>query len=52
MVFRSCWGLLALTPDCQELREGMNLKQMRYMRPLKAYVCDLNTQMNDTSKMG
>jgi hypothetical protein len=29
----------------------MNLVEMRLMRPLKAYVLDLNTPMNATPKM-
>ncbi|MGH3053573.1 MAG: hypothetical protein ACRDL7_01175, partial [Gaiellaceae bacterium] len=39
------------TPEYQELREGMNLVQMRHTGSLKAYVRDFNAQMNATSKM-
>ena len=36
------------TPEYQELREGMNLVQMRHTGSLKAYVRDFNAQMNAT----
>ena len=39
------------TPEYQELREGMNLVQMRHTGSLKAYVRDFNAQMNATPKM-
>ena len=39
------------TPEYQELREGMNLVQMRHAGSLKAYVRDFNAQMNATPKM-
>jgi len=39
------------TPVYQQLCEGMNLVQMRVTGPLKAYVLDLNAQMNATPKM-
>jgi hypothetical protein len=35
----------------QKLCEGMNLVQMRFTWPLKAYVLDLNAPMNVTPKM-
>ena len=38
-------------PEYQELREGMNLVQMRHTGSLKAYVQDFNAQLNVTSKM-
>src|ERR1700738_1744885 len=38
-------------PEYQELREGMNLVQMRHTGSLKAYVRDFNAQMNATPKM-
>ena len=39
------------TPKYQDLREGMNLVQMRHTKSLKAYVHDFNAQMNATPKM-
>jgi hypothetical protein len=39
------------TPEYQELREGMNLVQMRHTGSLKAYVHDFNAQMNAIPKM-
>jgi hypothetical protein len=39
------------TPEYQELLEGMNLVQIWYTGPLKAYVLDLNAPMNVTPKM-
>ena len=39
------------TPEYQELREGMNLMQMRHTRSFKAYVHDFNAQMNATPKI-
>jgi hypothetical protein len=39
------------SPKYQELREGMNLVQMKHIGSLKAYVSDFNAQMNATSKM-
>jgi hypothetical protein len=39
------------TSKYQEWREGMNLVQMKQMGSLKAYVCDVNAQMNATPKM-
>ena len=36
------------TLEYQELREGMNLVQMRHTGSLKAYVRDFNAQMNAT----
>jgi hypothetical protein len=39
------------TLEYQELREGMNLVQMRHTGFLKAYVHDFNAQMNATPKM-
>jgi hypothetical protein len=38
-------------PEYQELLEGMNLVQIWYTGPLKAYVLDLNAPMNVTPKM-
>jgi hypothetical protein len=37
--------------EYQELREGMNLVQMKHIGSLKAYVRDFNDQMNTTPKM-
>ena len=39
------------TPEFQKLCEGMNLVQMRLAGPLKAYMLDLNAQMNAMPKM-
>ena len=39
------------TPEYQELREAINLVQMRHTGSLKAYVRDFNAQMNATPKM-
>jgi hypothetical protein len=38
-------------PEYQELLEGMNLVQIWYTGPLKAYVLDLNAPMNVTPNM-
>jgi hypothetical protein len=39
------------TLEYQELRDGINLVQMRHTWSLKAYVRDFNAQMNVTPKM-
>ena len=39
------------TSEYQELREGVNLVQMRHTGSLKAYVRDFNAQMNVAPKM-
>jgi hypothetical protein len=39
------------TPKYQEVREKMNLAQIRHTGSLKAYMCNLNAQMSVTLKM-
>jgi hypothetical protein len=39
------------TPEYQELREEMNLVQMRHTWSFEAYVRNFNAQMNATPKM-
>ena len=39
------------TPEYQELREDMNLVQIKHTRSLKTYVRNFNAQMNATPKM-